>query len=78
MMANGSSLSEVLNDLCASIDAHALPLTSMICLRDGEWLSPCTGPHIPATLKAAMTPWPIGLRVFSRAFEADRRIAAPS
>jgi hypothetical protein len=33
-------LSEVLNDLCASIDAHACPLISMICLRDGEWLSP--------------------------------------
>jgi formate hydrogenlyase transcriptional activator len=28
MMANGASLSEVLNDLCASIDAHAPPVTS--------------------------------------------------
>jgi len=26
MMANGASLSEVLNDLCASIDAHAPPV----------------------------------------------------
>jgi formate hydrogenlyase transcriptional activator len=60
MMANGASLSEVLNDLCASIDTHASPLTSMICLRDGEWLSPCAGPHIPAAFKAAITPWPIG------------------
>jgi hypothetical protein len=25
MMANGASLSEVLNDLCVSIDAHASP-----------------------------------------------------
>jgi len=30
MMANGASLSEVLNDLCAAIDAHASPVTSMV------------------------------------------------
>ena len=60
MMANGASLSEVLNDLCASIDAHAPPVTSMVCLMDGEWLSPCAGPHVPATFKAAITPWRIG------------------
>src|SRR5229473_3194344 len=60
MMANGASLSEVLNDLCASIDAHSPPVTSMVCLMDGKWLSPCAGPHVPATFKAAITPWPIG------------------
>ncbi len=60
MMANGASLSEVLNDLCASIDAHAPPVTSMVCLMDGEWLSPCAGPHVPARFKAAITPWRIG------------------
>jgi formate hydrogenlyase transcriptional activator len=60
MMANGASLSEVLNDLCAAIDAHAPPVTSMVCLMDGEWLSPCAGPHVPATFKAAITPWRIG------------------
>jgi len=59
-MANGASLSEVLNDLCASIDAHASPVTTMVCLMNGEWLSPCAGPHIPATFKAAITPWRIG------------------
>lgn len=59
-MANGASLTEVLNDLCASIDAHGAPVTSMVCLVDGEWLSPCAGPHIPATFKAAITPWRIG------------------
>ncbi len=59
-MANGASLSEVLNDLCASIDAHGSPVTSMICLLDGQWLSPCAGPHVPATFKAAITPWLIG------------------
>jgi PAS domain S-box-containing protein len=59
-MANGASLSEVLNDLCAGIDAHGSPVTSMVCLLDGEWLSPYAGPHIPATFKAAITPWQIG------------------
>jgi PAS domain S-box-containing protein len=60
MMANGASLSEVLSDLCASIDAHAPPVSSMICLMNGEWLTPCAGPHVPATFKAAITPWRIG------------------
>ncbi len=62
MMANGASLSEVLNDLCASIDAHAPPVASMVCLMDpdGKELFPGAGPHIPAALTAAITPWPIG------------------
>src|SRR6266852_9817418 len=59
MMANGASLSEVLNDLCAAIDAHAPPVTSMVCLLDGGWLAACAGPHVPATFKAAITPWRI-------------------
>jgi formate hydrogenlyase transcriptional activator len=60
MMANGASLLEVLNDLCTAIDAHAAPVTSMVCLVDRESLSPCAGPHVPATFKAAITPWRIG------------------
>ena len=62
MMANGASLSKVLNDLCASIDAHAPPVASMVCLMDpnGKELFPGAGPHIPAALTAAITPWPIG------------------
>jgi formate hydrogenlyase transcriptional activator len=60
MMANGVSLSEVLNDLCVAIDAHAPPVTSMVCLMEGGSLSPCAGPHVPAAFKAAITPWRIG------------------
>src|SRR5258706_417985 len=62
MMANGASLSEVLNDLCASIDAHAPPVAAMVCWRvtDGKELFPGAAPHIPAALTAAITPWPIG------------------
>src|SRR5260370_39937059 len=61
MMANGASLSEVLNDLCASIDAHAPPVASMVCLMDpdGKELFPGAGPHIPAALTPAITPCPI-------------------
>src|SRR5258708_38163606 len=62
MMANGASLSDVLNDLCASIDAHAPPVASMVCLMnpDGKELVPGAGPHIPAALTAALPPLPLG------------------
>jgi len=62
MMANGASLSEVLNDLCASIDAHAPPVTSMVCLMDpeGKQLLPGAGPGVPVAFRAAITPWTIG------------------
>jgi formate hydrogenlyase transcriptional activator len=62
MMANGASLAEVLNDLCASIDVHAPPVTSMVCLMDPDsgQLLPGAGPHVPAGFAAAITPWPIG------------------
>src|SRR5260370_36128077 len=45
MMANGASLPEVLNDLCAAIDAHAPPVTSMAGLMDpdGQQLLPRAG-----------------------------------
>jgi PAS domain S-box-containing protein len=62
MIANGASLSEVLNDLCAAIDAHAPAATSMVCLMDvdGKQLLPGAGPHVPAAFTTAITPWPIG------------------
>ena len=60
MLANGASLAEVLNDLCAAIDAHARPVISMVCLLDGDYLLPCAGPHVPSAFKAAITPWRIG------------------
>src|SRR5713101_477475 len=62
MMANGASLPEVLNDLCAAIDAHAPPATSMVCLMDpdGKQLLPGAGPRVPAAFTAAITPWRIG------------------
>jgi len=53
-MANGASLSEVLNDLCAATDAHGSPVTSNGLF--DERRVPCAGPHVPATFKAAITP----------------------
>src|SRR5258708_1489253 len=62
MRAKGPSLSEVLNDLCAAIDAHAPPAASMVCLMDpdGKHLLPGAGPRFPAAFTAAITPWRIG------------------
>ena len=62
MIANGASLSEVLNDLCDAIDAHAPAVTSMVCLMDanGKQLWPAAGSHVPAAFTTAITPWPIG------------------
>ena len=62
MIANGASLSEVLNDLCTAIDAHAPAAVSMVCLMDvdGKQLLPGAGPHVPAAFTTAITPWPIG------------------
>src|SRR6266436_5804189 len=53
-MANGASLSEVLNALCAATDAHGSPVTSNGLF--DERRVPCAGPHVPATFKAAITP----------------------
>ena len=62
MIANGAGLPEVLNDLCAAIDAHAPAATSMVCLMDpgGKRLLPAAGPRVPAAFTAAITPWSIG------------------
>jgi hypothetical protein len=62
MMASDANLSEVLNDLCAVIDAHAPPATSMVCLMDpdGKQLLPGAGTHVSVAFTRAITPWPLG------------------
>jgi formate hydrogenlyase transcriptional activator len=62
MIANGTKLSVVLNDLCAAIDAHAPGATSFVCLMDadGKHLQPSAGPRVPAAFTKAITPFPIG------------------
>ena len=61
MIADGASLSDVLNDLCAAIDDHA-SATSFVCLLDngGNQLLPIASPNVPPAFAAAITPWPIG------------------
>src|SRR6201987_3324026 len=61
MIADGASLSDVLNDLCAAIDDHA-SATSFVCLLDsgGNQLLPIASPNVPSAFAAAITPWPIG------------------
>jgi formate hydrogenlyase transcriptional activator len=62
MIANGAGLSEVLNDLCGAIDAHAPGATSFVCVMDtdGKQLQPSTGPRVPAAFTKAITLFPIG------------------
>src|SRR5712672_1828730 len=61
MIADGASLAEVLKQLCAAIDEHALA-TSLVMMMDrgGDQLMPFPGPHVPPEITAAFTPWPIG------------------
>ena len=61
MIADGASLSEILNDLCTAIDVHT-SATSLVFLMDrgGHQLLPIAGPHLPPAVTAAFTPWPIG------------------
>jgi len=61
MVANGTNLCDVLNELCAAIDTHSSG-TSFVCLMDqaGNQLLPIAGPHLPSAFARAITPWPIG------------------
>jgi formate hydrogenlyase transcriptional activator len=61
MIADGASLSEVLNDLCSVIDVYA-SATSQVLLMDpaGHQLLPLAGPNFPPALTAALAPWPVG------------------
>src|SRR5262249_16354492 len=80
MIADGASLSETLNDLCAAIDVHT-SATSLVFLMDrgGHQLLPIAGPHLPPAVTAAFTPWPIGPNMGScgtAAFTRERVIVS--
>jgi formate hydrogenlyase transcriptional activator len=80
LIADGASLSEVLNDLCAAIDVHT-SATSLVFLMDrgGQQLLPIAGPHLPPAVTAAFTPWPIGPNMGScgtAAFTKERVIVS--
>ncbi|HWF46575.1 MAG TPA: sigma 54-interacting transcriptional regulator, partial [Bryobacteraceae bacterium] len=61
MIADGASLSEILNELCCVIDVYA-SATSQVLLMDraGHQLLPLAGPNFPPTVTAALAPWPVG------------------
>ena len=62
MIANGSSLPDVLNDLCLTIDAHTPGVISTVLLMDPDGLRlwPGAGPRFPASLIPAVSAWTIG------------------
>lgn len=61
LIADGASLSDVLNELCAAIDEHT-SATSLVFLMDASrsQLLPIAGPHLPPAVTRAFTPWPVG------------------
>jgi PAS domain S-box-containing protein len=67
MIANGASLTAILEDLCNTIDAQALKTMTTVLLMDGDGklLWPTAGPRVPGGWSAAITPLAIGPRVGS-------------
>ncbi len=62
MIAEGSPLRDVLDDLCAGIDQQTPGLMSMVAMidPDGAYLRPIAGPHLPEGWKEIITPTAIG------------------
>jgi PAS domain S-box-containing protein len=61
MIADGASLADVLNDLCAAIDQHTSATTAVFLTdKDRAQLLPIAGPHLPPAVASVFTPWPIG------------------
>jgi len=62
LIAGGALLTEVLQDLCDTIDAQAPAIISTILLmdRDGETLRPAAGRRVPEGWSQTITPLPIG------------------
>src|SRR5260370_17288595 len=60
-IACGSSLTDVLEDLCDTIDDQAPEIISSILLMDpnGEQLWPAAGPRVPERWVPTITPFPI-------------------
>src|SRR3989442_7574981 len=67
MIAEGASLADVLEDLCAAIDAQSPEIMSTIMLMDpdGKRLWPTAGPRVPKAWLQVITPLVIGPEVGS-------------
>jgi len=62
LIAGGASLTDILQDLCDTIDAQAPEIISTILLmdREGETLRPAAGRRVPEGWTQTITPLPIG------------------
>jgi PAS domain S-box-containing protein len=58
MIADGASLTDILNHVCTSIDVQISPSVTTILLMDsaGKWLWPTAGPRVPDAWTRAITP----------------------
>ena len=61
MIADGASLTDILNHVCTSIDSQISPSVTTILLMDsaGQKLWPTAGPRVPPGWRRAITPLPI-------------------
>src|SRR5262244_2167452 len=61
MIADGASLTDILNHICTSIDAEISPRFSMVLLMDpdGKKLWPTAGPKVPEDWTRAITALPV-------------------
>src|SRR2546422_3027971 len=64
MIADGASLTDILSDLCRSIDVQAPAIISTVLLMDpdGKRLWHAAGPRVPSDWLPAISPRPIGPR----------------
>src|SRR5262245_34990511 len=75
MIASGASLTDILTDLCVSIDARNPQVISTILLTDpdGQRLWPAAGPRVPSGWTQALSPLRIGPDMGSCGTAAFRR-----
>src|SRR5262249_20387687 len=81
MIAAGASLTDVLTNLCAAIDAQSPDMMSMVMLMDpdGQRLWPVAAPRLPSDWTQAISPLRIGPNMGScgtAAFRKERVIIA--
>ena len=62
LISNGAGLTETLQDLCESVDAHSPEIISSVLLMDpdGKQLRPAAGPRVPGGWAEAIDPVKIG------------------
>ncbi len=81
MIADGASLTDVLNHLCASIDVQVAPsvTTAFVMETDGKHLVLTGGPRVPGQWKSAVSPRPVTHEcgLCGKAAFSKRRVIVP-